>query len=355
MKIGLVRRGYSGSGGAEAFLNRFAAALRAAGHDCVLFADRRWAPWPHGELIPVESAAPAAFAAALERIQPRSHCDFLFSLERVTRCDCYRAGDGVHRAWLERRARFEPAWKTWFRTLQPKHRQILELERRLFRPESTPAIVANSKLVKNEIVSGFDYPPERIHVIYNGLPAAPPFDPDLRTRTRNELGANEEELVILFAGTGWERKGLRFALEGFARAELPRARMLVAGRGNPRPFSHDKRVEFLGPVKDLRPFYAAADLFLLPTLYDPFSNACLEALAAGLPVITTAHNGFSEVLTPGETGEILPEPDDIEGMVHALRRWQDPSKRLGIKDRLRALGTSFSIEANLNSTLKVIL
>ena len=89
-----------------------------------------------------------------------------------------------------------------------------------------------------------------------------------------------------------------------------------AGRGNPRPYLKRMppgaagRVRFLGPVSDMAACYAAADVFVAPTLYDPFSNACLEALAAGLPVLTTPANGFSEILTPGRDGEVIASPAD---------------------------------------------
>src|SRR5438093_13519022 len=104
MKIALVRRGYSASGGAEAFLKRFAQALVEKGHECVLFASPEWprAEWPHGKLCVVDGKSPRAFADALAAMKPRKRCDFLFSLERIWNCDCYRAGDGVHRAVLER-------------------------------------------------------------------------------------------------------------------------------------------------------------------------------------------------------------------------------------------------------------
>src|SRR5476651_781680 len=115
MKIGLVRRGYSRTGGAEAYLRRFAGAAVEAGHEIILFSER----WPREECpfehVPVASHSPRSFADAMIALRPRDACDFLFSLERIRTCDAYRAGDGVHAAWLERRARFEPVWKAWLR------------------------------------------------------------------------------------------------------------------------------------------------------------------------------------------------------------------------------------------------
>jgi UDP-glucose:(heptosyl)LPS alpha-1,3-glucosyltransferase len=99
---------------------------------------------------------------------------------------------------------------------------------------------------------------------------------------------------------------------------------------------------------------AAADAFILPTIYEPFSNACLEALAAGLPVITTVHNGFSEIIESGIEGEIVKGADDISALATAIRSWEDPERRALIRPRLMELGAQFSIEENVKKTLSLI-
>lgn len=357
MKIGLVRRGFSATGGAEAYLSRFARALVSAGHECVLYTSADWSQeaWPAGRRVCLPGRSPRLFADALEHAQAGAmgseRCDYLFSLERVWRCDCYRAGDGVHRAWLERRREFEPFWKPWSRALfNRKHRQLLALEERLFGGKTAGLVIANSRMIKEEIIRHYGYPRERIPVVYNGLPYRA-ANPAWRAETRARLGIPDSDYVVLFAGSGWERKGLRFAIEGMRRANLTRAHLLVAGRGNPRKVPGSDRVRFLGPVSAMEAHYAAADAFILPTLYDPFSNACLEALSAGLPVITTAANGFSEVLHPGIDGEILEDPRDSQAVARAIERWSDPERRAAIKPHLPG---RFTIEANLNATLAVI-
>src|SRR6185436_100349 len=97
-------------------------------------------------------------------------------------------------------------------------------------------------------------------------------------------------------------------------------RLFVAGRGRGRKVG-GRAVQHLGAVRDLPRLLAAADVFLLPTLYDPFSNACLEALAAGLPVITTRHNGFAEVIVSGKDGEIINDPGDVRSIARAIQHW----------------------------------
>jgi len=353
MKIGLVRRGYSRTGGAEAYLRRFADEATAAGHAIVLFSER-WpqAEWPF-ELMPVASDSPQRFADRLVEMRPRDDCDFLFSLERIHTCDAYRAGDGVHAAWLERRARYEPAWKTWFRRFSGKHREVLDLEKELFGPRGARSVIANAVLVRDEIVAHFQYPQEQIQVVHNGVPDFT-VPPDARLHTRASLGLKEDDFAVLFAGSGWSRKGLRFAIQAMNMAKLPHATLLVAGRGNPRSMPKSNQVRFLGPVKDMPPLLAAADAFILPTIYDPFSNACLEAMAAGLPVITSAQNGFSEIIASGLEGEIITEPDDIFGLASALKTWSEPARRAAAKPRLVALSAKYTIEENVRQTLSAI-
>ena len=356
MNIGLVRRGYSATGGAEAYLGRFAEALLEAGHDCTLFTSSNWPSdaWPGERIETLPGASPIAFANALQKKRTEGACDYLFSLERVWACDAYRAGDGVHRSWLGRRSKFEPFWKRWGRAFNPKHRQLLALESRLFSPEGAGLVIANCRMVKDEIIREYGYPTDRIHVVYNGLPAFTP-SPELRSQMRHQLGLAESDYVVLFAGSGWERKGLQAAIEGVQKVTGScRPLLLVAGRGNPRNYHGGERVRFLGPVREMAALYAAADVFLLPTWYDPFSNACLEALAAGLPVITTIANGFSEILKPGVEGEILEKPADSTAIARAIEAWSDPARRAAIRPRLLELAGQFTIEANVRNTLAAI-
>jgi UDP-glucose:(heptosyl)LPS alpha-1,3-glucosyltransferase len=354
MKIGLVRRGYSGSGGAEHYLLRFADALRGAGHDAVLFASREWPAeaWT-GELVRVEGDGPRGFADGLREARPRERCDVLYSLERVWECDAYRAGDGVHRAWLERRREFEPGWKGPFRAMQGKHREILELEGAVLGGERV--IIANSRMVAGEMARFYQVPAERIRVIYNGLPLDERAGAEEgRAETRARLGLAEGECAVLFAGSGWERKGLRFAMEGVNRVSLVKgATLLVAGTGKRRGLPASGRTRFLGAVEEMRELMEAADVFLLPTIYDPFSNASLEALGAGLPVITTDGNGFAEIMRPGEDGEVLRSPADIEGMAAGIEKWGAP-ERWESREERRTQARRFTMEENVRATLEAL-
>ncbi len=356
MKLGPVRRGYSATGGAEAYLLRLAAELARRGHEMVLFSDVLWPDSALGEKgsslarVVVNAGGPRDFADRLEATPARHDVQLLFSLERVHSCDLYRAGDGVHAAWLARRAPFEPAWQPFLRRLNPKHRQLLALERHLY-TGGARRIIANSQMVKGEIIAHYGTPAEQIEVIYNGLPPAT-ISPQIRGEVRTELGLSEADYVAIFVGSGWACKGLRFAVEAVHRT--PGVTLLVAGRGKLRGGRANERVRLLGPRRDVPRLLAAADVFILPTLYDPFSNASLEALAAGLPVITTEANGFAEIITPGREGEVVAQADDVAALAAALECWRDPRRRAEVRPRLFDIGARFSIEENVRQTLAAI-
>lgn len=348
MKIGLVRRGHSATGGAEAYLIRLAAAVAAAGHDPVLITGPEWPKerWIGRPIVRLAGRSPEDFAAAF--LAAETGCDIHLSLERVPGCDVFRAGDGVHAAWLKRRAGFEPLWKRATRWLNPKHKQLLALESQVFDPAATRAIIANSELVRQEILAHSAFPPGRVHVVYNGLSS--PTLPADREESRRALGVGSDSFCAAFVGSGWDRKGLRTAIDAVEMMED--AELLVAGRGPADAFRSD-RARFLGPTNALGTVFGAADVFVLPTYYDPFSNACLEALAAGLPVVTTPANGFSEILTPGTHGGIVPEGDAL-ALADELESWRPAAAREASRQARLDRAAEFSIERNARETLAVL-
>ena len=210
-----------------------------------------------------------------------------------------------------------------------------------------------ARMVKDEIVRFYGFPPEKIDIVYNGVPLESlRSDEQDRAKTRERLGLGPEEIAVLFAGSGWERKGLRFAVDAMER-QPKSVRLLVAGRGDGRQYPSE-RVQFLGVVPDMPSLYAAADIFVLPTVYDPFSNACLEALAAGLPVITTRANGFSEIIENGRHGSVIDDPRDSLAMVEALQFWADPARRAQARIDNLALAAQFDISRNVEKTLQIL-
>jgi UDP-glucose:(heptosyl)LPS alpha-1,3-glucosyltransferase len=239
---------------------------------------------------------------------------------------------------------------------------LLQLEESLFAKRNAGRVIVASQMVADEIVGSYDYPRDKIDLVRNGVPLDQfRFDPDRREKSRAELKLKPDQIALLFAGSGWERKGLLFAIEAMAICKNRKLRLLVAGRGNPRPYKtrrfffwREDPVRFLGEIAGLMPAYTAADIFILPTIYDPFSNACLEALACGLPVITTRSNGFSEVIQDGVNGSIIDRPANLTGLRDAIRFWSDPSGRETARRANSARASQFDISKNVEQTLNVL-
>jgi len=356
LSIAFVRRGYSPSGGAEMYLKRLARGVLDLGHAAKLFATADWPgeEWPFGPLTHLHARASIAFADEIKDLRKTDDSDLLVSLERIWNCDVYRAGDGVHRAWLARKRKFELPLERFVQGLNRKQRDILQLEKALLANCGAGRVIVNSHMVRNEMVDLYGYPTDRIDMVRNGVPIRQfRFDPELRQGLRYELKIKPDQIALLFAGSGWERKGLRFAMVAMALCSDRKLRLLVAGRGNQRWYK-SKHVTFLGEVTDLARVYRVADIFILPTIYDPFSNACLEALACGLPVITTRDNGFSEIIEHGVHGSIVNSADDLPGLREAIQFWSDAGRRAAARSTNSQRAAEFDISKNVEQTVKIL-
>lgn len=356
LKIAFIRRGFSRSGGAETYLKRLAAGLCEAGHEATLVTSPEWPPndWPFGELIALPGKTPMQFADAVDRARLSERCDVVMSLERVRHCDVFRAGDGVHRAWLDRRARAGGVMEHLSMALNSKHQRMFRLEEALFKHGGARRVIANSLMVKREIESFYGYPEERIEVVPNGVPVQEfRFTSAEREHSRQVFQLAPDDIALIFVGSGWERKGLADVVRALEQIDNPKMKLLVAGRGNPRLF-RARGVQFLGETDALPTLYRACDLFVLPTLYDPFSNACLEALASGLPVVTTHANGFSEIMSEGVHGSVVHERD-VGAIAAAIRDWSNAERRAEARPALLELAAQYDIMRNVARTLEILL
>ncbi len=323
MRIALLRQRVGGPGGAETTVQHLARGLAAAGHQVTVYgsqslAEARTVLGPQIAYVPVpvwggKTGRLLTYALNTRRLLRRAGPQVIFSLERTLGAQIYRAGDGCHREWLRRRAPFLSPAARIFQRLSPFHRVLLALEHRLFTDPGLKRIIANSQMVREEIIRHYNVAPERLRVIYNGLDrnSFRPLDEPGRATLKGRLGAPTGTPIVLFAGSGFGRKGLAFLVEALGNLKNQDSVLWVAGKGNPGPWQRQARwlgvaarLKFWGPQADLSPFYQAATVLALPTIYDPCSNVVLEALACGTPVITTNANGAAEFLTPGANGEI---------------------------------------------------
>ena len=276
----------------------------------------------------------------------------MFSLERTICQDICRAGGGCHREWLIQRRRYRAGVGRNLFWLNPLHLALLWIEKKSYSPQNTRAIIANSHRGKEEIIRHYQFPEERIHVIHNGT------DCDRFKPTAKEI--NRNETVLVFAGSGFERKGLEFAIHALAR--LPEAvRLEVAGKGNASPYqriaknlSVVHRVRFLGSVARMEQVYARSDILVHPAIYEPFSNTCLEAMACGLPVVTSRINGASEIIRPGENGNAVEDPSDIPALTAAIEHFLDPAVRARAQIAARQTAEALPMSLNVEKTLAVM-
>lgn len=275
-------------------------------------------------------------------------------------------GGGSHRFYLDEvLPREQGAWRAAVRRGLPLHRTLLAMERQGFAPERCPFIIANSQLSRSGILRHYNFPPERIVVAHNGVDPVrftPESRPLYREATRRHLGIAPEEYTVLFVGQGFARKGLGALLAALAALNRRgvEARLVVVGRGSSRPWMReaarlgiDSRVSMVGHASDPVPFYAAADAFALPTFFDPFANATLEAMATGLPVVTSGQNGAAEILRSGVDGLVVDGPDDVTGLVEALSSLADPATQRAMGQRARHTALRYPWEQPLERTLAV--
>ena len=348
MKLALVRRKFAATGGAELYLQRLLEALAKRGHEIHLYTES-WsgqftAVQPHPMSVGgCRAKRPLRFAEMVRTEVAKQRFDCVFSLERTVQQDVYRAGDGLHRVWLEHRKQFAPWWKKPFTSLGGFHRNMIALETRTFDPRNTRHVIVNSEMVRREILQHFQFPPERIHLVRNGVDVAR-FQNGKRDETRARFGVKEDEFLLLFVGSGWERKGLSFVLD--AMAQTPRLKLLVVGKGR-KPASPANAI-FAGPMADVENAYAAADLFVTLPIYEPSANVVAEALAAGLPVVTSVNNGAAEVLEEGVTGSTLHEFWTPESVANVFEHWAQRRTRVQVSSDV------FSLERNVAETLSVL-
>lgn len=237
----------------------------------------------------------------------------------------------VHRRWLEVAAS-DPWPARLKRRLNPFHRVARRLEEQTYGGGSFRKIIALSDDERRHLRRFYDVPEESVEVLGNGFDPEvfrPPSDAE-RERSRQVLGVQPEDRVIAFVANEAGRKGLAEVLEAMARLNDARIKLLAVGRLPEAAWKEraaalgvGDRVCFTGPAEGVQRFYAAADAFCLPTRYEAWGLVIVEALACGLPVVTSRLAGAAAAVRPGFSGELLEDPRDVDELVGHLRRVLD--------------------------------
>ncbi|MBY0531293.1 MAG: glycosyltransferase family 4 protein [Xanthobacteraceae bacterium] len=366
-KITFVRQRFSRFGGGELILDRTISALARKGVSLSIVA-REWEPRKGVEFLRCDpprmprSSRDSRFAKAACLLLEKMPSALVQSHERLSCCDIYRAGDGVHAAYLAHRAKSLGFIRRLFQNISPYHRDVVRLECEMFASARLKAVIVNSQMVADEIVAHFEFPRERIHFIPNGIELSK-FDAGamaaLREVSRKKLGIAAGKKILVIIGSGYERKGVAQTLQALALSKSG-AMLLVIG--------HEKRqsryeglaerlgirndIVFLGKQENVIPFLAVADAMILPSVYDPFPSAALEALASGLPVVTSETCGARDIAREIDSG-LVRDANDVAGLAQAISIALKLCENPETAKRARAIAARFDMDQMVQKMLSL--
>jgi UDP-glucose:(heptosyl)LPS alpha-1,3-glucosyltransferase len=342
-------------GGAETYVADLCRYLTGAGHRVDLYAET----WAQGALPPEVNFVPvkvtgrtkleriASFARNSEEALQQAYHDCSVGFINTYAHDVIIPQGGVQQGSLAANAkRFSSSImrQTYVlaKNANPKSWLHRSIESRQYNSPQCPKVVAVSNMVKRHLEEHHHIPRQQIYVVPNAI------DPKrlavsqpgaVRCAFRNRLGLEPGDLTGLFVGHNFALKGLKPLIEalGARRSRNHSGRpihLLVCGSGEPGAYRRlanrlglKDTVHFLGYFPEVETCYWSSDFFVQPTYYDPCSLVVLEALACGLPVITTAQNGASELLTDGVDGYVLTTPDAQEELIGALDKLANDRRR----------------------------
>ncbi|GMU23405.1 MAG: hypothetical protein AMXMBFR13_34830 [Phycisphaerae bacterium] len=276
----------------------------------------------------------------------------------ITPCpaaDVYQPRGGTIPETLERNlamrsSRIRRGLKRLAQRTSLKYRIMEDLERQLLQRQPPPWVIAISHYVEEQLSRHYRFDPSRVRHIFNGVdPDTTPAADRLadRTKIRRQYGLAGRDLMLLCVAHNFRLKGVGSLVEALARQEAdgaaPAGRKqlaVVVGRDDPAPFVKladqlgvRERIVFTGPTPRVRAFFHAADLLVHATYYDPCSRVVLEALASGLPAITTRFNGAAERIEDGREGYVIDSPEDTAGLADCIGRLQDDEHRRACAQR----------------------
>lgn len=320
-----------------------------------------------GPRLPLSVLNLWSYDRACQRYLERYPVDIAFGFDRTRFQTHLRAGNGVHAAYLERRSLTDSFLKRFSFQVNPLHQSILHFERKAFESRDLQTLFTNSYMVRQEILKHYRTDPDKIEVVHNGVEWQAwqqAFDQwkEVRQELLDTLQLPSSAFYFLFVGHGYQRKGLHFLLKGLQALASQEAHLFVIGRDSHPGEAKDlatklglrERVHFLGERRDVLKFYQAADAAVIPSLYDPFANVTVEALAMGLFTLSSRYNGGAEVLSP-LNGALIEELTDPASVAQALALAMNQPKRqetaLQIRESIRHLDFSHQLQRVVEKTL----
>lgn len=332
MKIGLVLEKFDpGKGGLEHWTWQFARQLLDLGHEVHVIAFEFQSSIIDERLVLHRLERPRsrlARAAALEDYLRKLPLDVIHDMGCGWYADIFHPHGGSTIALWEHNLLRIPKWRQIRFWRERRYREMAEIERR--QHACTGALIVNvSRMVQRHFETLHHLPASRMRLIYNGvdLQRFTPADRSIhRAAKRQELGVKDEVLFLMLAHNLLLKNATTLLQAAAQLVQQGRAiRVVIAGGKKPEPFVKlaarlgiANAVTFLDAVEDPTPYYAAADVFVHPTWYDPCSLVTLEAWACGLPVITTHFNGAAELISPDKEGFVLKKPDDVSTLATSM-------------------------------------
>jgi len=333
MKIALIRAHYNPFGGAERFLNVAVDAMLAHQHTPTILT-RTWPKRANvsiaHEIINPRYVTSAGrdrnFANATRATLATSSFDLVQSYERFQGCDVFHAVDGVHAEWLRQRERIQSPLQRFGVGINPHHRYVRAAEREMYHSNELRAVICISEMVRTDILTHYQIDPAKLHVVYGPIDTDQ-FHPSLiaihRDVVRHKYAIAANTKVAIHVGSGFERKGVAAFLR--AVALVPGLYAFVVGHDKrlanyqalARELGINQRVFFTGGIADVKPYYAASDVFVMPTIYEPFGLVFGEAMACGLPVVTSTTAGAADWIKHAENGFVV-EATDIRAITTAI-------------------------------------
>jgi UDP-glucose:(heptosyl)LPS alpha-1,3-glucosyltransferase len=363
-------------GGCETYIAGLARRLVADGHDVHLYA-RRWDPSALPAALSIHRVTvprvprflrPWVFGAACRRALASGAHEVTVGFDKLSGLDVLYPQGGLYAATVEHNLLKyrHPVVRRLVRLLKlidPAHRSFLALDRHQYRRQPL-LVVAISEMVRRHFETYYQLDPANLRMVRIAIDLDR-FDecdrPKRRLEWRQQWGLEPGHTVALFCGLNYRLKGLEPLLR--AVALLPGSapsRLLVAG--GPRTAAFERlarrlgvadRVRFVGYCADMRNCYFAADFFVHPTFYDPCSLVVLEALACGLPVITSRHNGAAEVMHPPREGFVIDDPHDVASLADAIKHLLEPSRRAACAQAARRTAAQWTFEHHYRQMLAV--